>query len=1683
MANEANISEQDILKLKLRLEKIEPLCGEFDSIQSDIDISAEGELELQQTQDNERFTFENNYFDSVALAKHLISKYDNSNSSNIPDNDNINLSSLPPMHLKTFSGNYEDWIEFRDTYIAMIHSNKKLDDMKKYYYLKGSLEGSAAQVIKEIKFGASYYNSAWNSLCERYDRAKMLIHKHVKALFNIETISKETSHKIRALVDEVSNHLQALENLNKSTDNWDLLLIHMITSKFDNNILRDWEKHTKEMQDETWSDLKRFLRDRADYLEKIEGKIEKQPSIQEKSGKFDAKQRSKGYARSFTSTSEFNGTSKGCVFCKGDHSIYSCEQFLRLSIFERRNFVNKAKLCLNCLRTGHIRSKCKLGPCRKCKQWHNTLIHEEISSNKHENNETIANNNTSLTTITALPSVQQTILSTACVKIADSRGKYHIARALLDSGSQKSFITERFFNLLGFQGQATNLSITGISNQTSCSSRKCNICIESQYHYFKADVTFFILKEITSNLPATFVDNETLNIPSNIFLADSKFLESRPIDILIGADLFWQLLCPNQIKINQYVFQETHLGWVASGQVGLSSLNNIRCHLSTSINLDLQMQLAKFWELEECQSTKILSTEEQFCEEHFKENTRRNENGRFIVRLPLKQSPESLGESKVQAEQRFYSLERKLKRNPSFRELYVHFMQEYQELNHMTAIEENDYPHPVYYMPHHGVLREQSLTTKLRVVFDCSAPTTSGLSLNHIQCVGPTLQDDLFSILIRFRQHRYVVTADIEKMYRMITVDDECKNLQRILWRDDPSEPIKTFVLNTVTYGQACASYLAIRCLIQLATDNEKTFPEIAEIILRDFYVDDMLTGADTIEETQHICQTVSNILKAGCFNLRKWYSNDNKVLDGLQHSNDACILKFDPEEKAKTLGLTWSCNADLLHFEVETLPINKIPTKRSVLSSISKIFDPLGLLGPCTVLAKTIMQKLWLEKISWDAPIPNDLAERWIKFQSELAQLSQVNLPRHAICKNYKYIEIHGFADSSSIAYGACIYLRSLDHDNQVHIHLLCSKSKVAPIKTISIPRLELCGALLLARLFNKVKQSLRITINETILWSDSTIVLSWIRTSPNLLNTFVSNRVSEIQSLTSNCKWRHVSSRDNPCDILSRGLFPSHILNHEIWWSGPPWLQLNESSWPTSKFDYILDLPELKQQNFTHLATASKLFPFERFSRLSHLKRVVAVCFRFKSNSLRSDKEKRSLNKFPISIGELDQAFHSLIRMSQKESFSNEIELLTNNKSIIKGKLASLNPFLDDKGLLRVGGRLINSSYEFNKIHPIVLDSKHKFCQLLFQFEHYRLMHLGPQGLLATIREQFWPIGGRRLARSTVKSCLTCFRFNPKTIQPMMGNLPKERLNLSSPFSYTGVDYAGPFNIKTHKGRGGSIIKGYISLFICFTTKAVHMELVSSLSANEFLLALRRFVARRGKPIKIFSDNGTNFVGAFKELGTFLSNNELTLQKAYTQEAISWHFNPPYSPHMGGIWEAGVKSCKHHLKRVLQNTHFTFEEFNTMLNQIEAILNSRPLCPLSSDPSDYTPLTPAHFLIGRPLVACPDRNITEERVNRLTRYQHIQLLCQHFWRRWSLEYIAELQHRTKWKTNHGSLSEGSLVLLKSDNTLPTQWRLGRIVHIFKGSDNVARVASIKTQDGIVKRSFTKICPLPIES
>lgn len=442
--------------------------------------------------------------------------------------------------------------------------------------------------------------------------------------------------------------------------------------------------------------------------------------------------------------------------------------------------------------------------------------------------------------------------------------------------------------------------------------------------------------------------------------------------------------------------------------------------------------------------------------------------------------------------------------------------------------------------------------------------------------------------------------------------------------------------------------------------------------------------------------------------------------------------------------------------------------------------------------------------------------------------------------------------------------------------------------------------------------------------------------------------------------------------------------------------------------------------------------------------------------------------------------RAWTHLIKAAQAQSFSEEIVRINNKNLPVNHKLSSLTPFLDQNGLLRVGGRLNHSEFPVEKKHPLILDSRHSFTRLIFEHEHKYLLHPGPQLLLSSVREKIWPLAGRNLSRSVTRKCLRCFKFKPAMAQPLMGNLPKERFITASPFHIVGIDYAGPFLIR--RGRGRVSEKCYVGVFVCFATKALHLELISGLSSKSFIQALRRFISRRGRPARIYSDNGTTFVGAKRELGLFLKHSKDDLIASCVNDSIEWSFIPPYSPHFGGLWEAGVKSVKHHLKHVLANAQLTFEEFTTALCQIEAILNSRPISPLSSDPNDLLPLTPAHFLVGKTLISAPDEPIEEIPTNRLTRFQLVQKICQHFWTRWKREYLSELQRRSKWKASKGSIKQGALVLLKDDNTPPTDWRLGRVVETHLGLDGICRVATIKTLRGTVKRSFSRICPVPID-
>lgn len=472
--------------------------------------------------------------------------------------------------------------------------------------------------------------------------------------------------------------------------------------------------------------------------------------------------------------------------------------------------------------------------------------------------------------------------------------------------------------------------------------------------------------------------------------------------------------------------------------------------------------------------------------------------------------------------------------------------------------------------------------------------------------------------------------------------------------------------------------------------------------------------------------------------------------------------------------------------------------------------------------------------------------------------------------------------------------------------------------------------------------------------------------------------------------------------------------------------------------------------------------------------------VCYKL----LRLPSTQRSDHGF-LTTSELREAENTLIRLVQKEVFVEELRALSRAEPVSKGsRLRWYNPFITKDQLLKLGGRLKHSLEPEEAKHPVVLPARHPFTRLLFQHYHERLLHAGPQLVLSVVRLRFWPLGGRSVVRNTINKCQKCFRSKPSPIQQFMGDLPAARVVVSRPFSNSGVDYFGPVYLRPVPRRG--VVKAYVAIFVCLCTKAVHLELVSDLCTDRFLQALRRFVARRGRCSNIYSDNGTNFVGARNKLQDLLQllrnrDHNDAIAKECAKDGIQWHFIPPSAPHFGGLWEAAVRSSKHHLLRVLGETPVSPEDFSTLLTQVEACLNSRPLTPLSDDPNDLEPLTPAHFLIGSSLQSIAEPDLGELPVNRLDVLQLTQRRLQDFWKRWRREYLCQLQARTKRWQPAVQVEVGKLVVIKDDNQPPMKWRMGRISEVHPGRDDIVRVVTLKTANGFLTRPVEKICILPL--
>ncbi|XP_063994337.1 uncharacterized protein LOC135171637 [Diachasmimorpha longicaudata] len=1271
---------------------------------------------------------------------------------------------------------------------------------------------------------------------------------------------------------------------------------------------------------------------------------------------------------------------------------------------------------------------------------------------------------------------------TAKVNVLDSHRQPVSCRVLLDTGSTTNIIRESLAVALNLPLKPFAVPIGALNDTNTTTRYLVTATIRSRVAGYERTLNFLTVPNITHAIPDQPLDRNSIRIPANVKLADPEFHRPASVDMLLGSGPTLSLLCQGKEKLTpadqpELYLQQTLLGWVIGGSAPtVQSIRQRACNVLSTSQIDLD--ISKFWEIEEAETASSSASTETEAERHFLENVTRDGCGRYIVALPFNGKESLIGESRSRAFRRLKSLEKRLNGNIEFNTQYRAVLQEYLDLGHLTEVTEADLSHPGYYLPHHAVIKESSLTTKVRVVFDGSAATSTGISLNETLHVGPTIQDNIFSLLVRFRLHPYVLTGDIEKMYRQVLVRPEDRIYQRILWRDG-REPVRTFQLNTVTFGLSAAPYLAIRCLHQLANDEGHRYPVAAKVLQRDMYVDDLLTGTQTREEALHLREELDKLVKLGGFNLRKWASNDPSILGELAPNNVNHHLQIGDSTILKTLGIFWNSSEDTITYEAK-LSRHQIITKRIILSETAKIFDPLGLLSPVVIVAKMIMQKLWTLKISWDAPLPPKIQEEWLQFYGQLHHIKRVTFPRFALQEKPRGIELHGFSDASQSAYGACVYLRSVGSNGEVNTTLLCAKSRVAPLKQITIPRLELCGAQLLIKLIQSIKKAITIQIDRIVYWTDSTIILHWIHTPAHQLQTFVSNRIADIQSKSRPDEWRHVRTHDNPADLVSRGQSIKDFITSTIWFEGPSWLRAQENTWPAIDLQFSSYPSEIKGR-YCHVAYSKReTHPLEWYSSFKKLKRIIAFCLRF-----------RSRKQGPLTAEELIAAQNAVIHWLQTETLSPLKRALNDTKSKQAknpelAKVSKLAPFLDKDGLIRVGGRLRNAMIPYSQRHPIIIPKSHPITKLIIWEAHISQLHAGPQATLYHIRQQYWPLDGRNSVRHIIHKCIRCTRLSPPSVEYIMGNLPAARVTESRPFSNVGIDYCGPFFIKEKKFRNRGRVKVYVAVFTCLAVKAVHLEVVSDLTTEAFLAALRRFIARRGCCRNIYSDNGTNFVGAsneLKEIYELLKSVDLQqqAQSLLTNKRIQWHFIPPQSPHFGGLWEAAVKSFKHHLYRIVTNELLTIEEFNTLVIEIEAVLNSRPLTPMSSDPNDLLVLTPGHFLIGESLTCPREYDFTDASSNRLSSWQHIQKLKQHFWARWHREYISGLNSRSKWSQGEHHIQEGTVVLLKEDNLPALQWALGRVIKVRPGADGIIRAVTVKTAKGTFDRNVKKLAPLPI--
>ena len=1344
--------------------------------------------------------------------------------------------------------------------------------------------------------------------------------------------------------------------------------------------------------------------------------------------------------------------------------------------------------------------------------------------------------------------------------------------ALLDDASDTTFVTTQVQRELGIKGVQTSLDLsTMLGRQRIAVERIDGLVVQRLDKRTEIELPKTYARETIPSRRDQIPRPEIVNSWPHLRKIQGKippYDEDVDIGLLIGCN------CPKAIKPTEVIRGKgeepyavrTSLGWSIVGPVATSNTPqdgyalDSTCHRILSrevisgasdnanqlsfvfhgktkevINPSAISQMFELDFLEHKGKLKHgLSKEDREFIQIAERGIQHREDGHYELPLPLKNETIEFPNNKTAALRRLSQLKRRFvgKNGQQYYEHYVEFMKKLIENGYAESVPEiyeadrsshgqGRKKQNVWYIPHHGVYHPKK-PNKIRVVFDCAAEYESE-SLNKHLLQGPDLTNNLAGVLCRFRQEPIAFMCDIEAMFHQVKVNEEYRDLLRFLWWEDgdltkePKEYRMTVHLFGATSSPGCANF----ALKSTANDFEEEFGASAADFLRnDFYVDDGLKSVPFVDEAVKLIASVKQMCSKGGFRLHKFVSNSKEVIRRIPEQDRADGVKeldldLDSLPLERALGVHWCVESDCFQF---TIVLQDKPcTRRGILSTVSSIFDPLGFVAPLLLDGKSILQELCRREVGWDDPIPDEVKVKWERWRSDLLEVQRISIPRCYKPDNFGRVvnaQLHHFSDASVKGYGQCSYLRLVDENQKVHCSFVMGKSRVAPLKPVTIPRLELTAAVCSVRISQQLRRELEYTIDQEYFWTDSKVVLGYIANESRRFHVFVANRVQEIQENTSVDQWKYVESKQNPADEASRGLKTQELLNCR-WITGPEFLWENENqSINNGREDHEVQEndPEVKKSvamattTTTQIAQAhSKKLSLakrvEYFSDWYRAKRAVALCQRYirvlKDRVLKKQCSHEEVQGLDVS--DLKTAECAIIRDAQIEAFEEEIVVLQKmkqentdpdsrvfaqqRKANMKksSSLYKLDPFLDVDGIVRVGGRLRRASLTDDIKFPIILPRNSHVTKLIIKHFHERTHHQGKGMTLNEVRSNgFWVVSGPSVVANMISSCVKCQRLRGAVQEQRMSDLPEDRLECTPPFTYCAVDYFGPFIVKD----GRKELKRYGVLFTCMASRAVHIETANSLETDSFINALRRFISRRGPIRQLRSDQGTNFVGARTELAQALA--EMDQEKIRTkllEEQCDWFsfkMNVPAASHMGGVWERQIRSARNVLSSLLLDNgkQLDDESLRTLMCEAEAIVNSRPLTVNQlADPDSSSPLTPNHLLTMKSkVVLAPPGAFQPADMYCRKRWRRVAHLANEFWTRWRKEFLLSLQQRQKWTRPRRNLIVDDVVMIKDENLPRSVWQLARVSAVYPSSDGQVRKVQVALADSCLDNKGKRI-------